>query len=158
MRKGYVLTIIASLIALGIGLEIGFQKIPQPQPKQVAQSATRPDDFQAGLQDAKTELETVQRFSLKSTIEHDLKSETWIYATPTPERIAVDWYYVASYPEQRVQMTRNDVARIIEYDRYLVVIRSIYGVVDDSELEQFALRVSGYFMTRQQQKEDDNVR
>ncbi|WP_214851071.1 hypothetical protein [Exiguobacterium sp. s193] len=158
MRKGYVLLVIASLIALAIGIELGFKQIPPPQPKQVVQSATRPDDFQAGLKDAKDELKTVQRFSFKSTIQHDEKSETWIYSTATPERIAVDWYYVASYPEQRVQMTRNDVARIIEYDRYLVVIRPIYGVVGDSELEQFSLRFSGYFMTKQQQKEDDDVR
>ncbi len=55
-------------------------------------------------------------------------------------------------------MTRNDVSRILTYDRYLVVIRPIYGVIEDSELEQFALRFSSYFMTVQQQKEDDDVR
>ncbi len=158
MRKEHVLIILASITALVIGLQIGFASLPAPKPKQVEESVTKPDDFQAGLRDAKTELKMVQRFALTSTIKHDRSNETWIYASQTPTRIAVDWYYVSSYPESNVQMTRNDVSRIVTYDRYLIVVRPIYGVVEDSELEQFALRFTSYFMTLKQQKEDDDVR
>ncbi|MCK2157145.1 hypothetical protein [Exiguobacterium sp. 17-1] len=158
MRKEHLFIILASLVALVIGLQIGFASLPEPKPKQVEESVTRPDDFQAGLRNAKTELKMVQRFSRTSTLEHNRSNQTWIYSSPTPTRIAVDWYYVASYPEKNVQMTRNDVSRILTYDRYLVVIRPIYGVIEDSELEQFALRFSSYFMTVQQQKEENDVR
>ncbi|OIN66122.1 hypothetical protein BLD48_12295 [Exiguobacterium sp. KRL4] len=158
MRKEQLFIILASVAALVIGLQIGFASLPAPKPKRVEESVTKPDDFQGGLRDAKTELKMVQRFALTSTIEHDRLCRTWIYTSQTPSRIAVDWYYVASYPEKQVQMTRNDVSRILTYDRYLVVIRPIYGVIEDSELEQFSLRFSSYFMTMQQQKEDGDVR
>ncbi len=81
MRKEHLFIILASLVALVIGLQIGFASLPAPKPKQVEESVTRPDDFQAGLRDAKTELKMVQRFARTSTLEHT-RSSTLVRAKP----------------------------------------------------------------------------
>ncbi|MCY1691172.1 hypothetical protein OVA29_11165 [Exiguobacterium sp. SL14] len=154
MRKDYVFVISLSLVALFVGLQLGFSRLPEQKPKQVATTPMRPADYKTGLASAKRELKQIQRFTLKSTLPANGTTVTWIYETPSDERIAVDWYYVESYPEAQVQMTRNETSRIISYERYLIVIRPIYGTVVDSELEQFALRFTYYFTTQQQGEND----
>lgn len=156
MRKVDGFVILLAIFALIGGMRLGFERLPEPKPKSAGtEFQASGNDFEATLRDAKKELDSIQRYSFQSIAVKETSgdgpvSSTWIYSSDAPSRIAVDWYFVKSYPEAAVQMLRNDVGRVVTWDRYLVVIRPIYGQVSDNELEQFGLRYASYFTSLDQ--------